>query len=159
MTRILDGHAEIDSMQFLLQPDHSSDGEVFRPQVTDAREILSIVTTPKPVSLPLSNTGTELTLPMRGSGVDFKHTHLQMIWKASSLYTIFTFIDIARGVTLYQKVDVTPNCRGVSPVMGGLGHYHSSPPSIHRPLPLVYISSFLKSPFYPLPRTLIHPSL
>ena len=94
-------------MQFLLQPDNSSDGEVFRLQITDAPEILSIVTTPKPVSLPLSYTGTELTLPMCGSGVDFKHTHQQMIWKATSLYTMFTFVDFAGGVTLYQKVNVT----------------------------------------------------
>ena len=107
MTHVLNGYIEIDSMQFLLQPDYSSDGEVFRLQITDAPEILSIDTRPKPVSLPLSYTGTELTLPMCGSRVDFKHTHQQMIWKAISLYTMFTFVDFAGGVTLYQKANVS----------------------------------------------------
>ena len=37
---------------------------------------------------------------MCGSGVDFRHTHQQMIWKATSLYTMFTFVDFAGGVTL-----------------------------------------------------------
>ena len=107
MTHVLNGYAEINSMHFLLQLDYFSDGEVFRLQITDAPEILSIAMTPKPASTPLSYTCTELALPMCGSGVGFKHTYQQMIRKASNLYTMFTFLDFAGGVTLYQMVNVT----------------------------------------------------
>jgi hypothetical protein len=51
-------------MQFLIQPDGSSDGQDFRLQITDAPKVLSIVTTPMPASLPLSYNSTELTLPL-----------------------------------------------------------------------------------------------
>jgi len=98
---------EADAMQFLLQPDNSPNGQVFRIQISDAPEILRIVTTPTPASLPLSYENTEITLPMCGSGVDFKHTHQKMTWKTNSMYTMFKFVDLAGGVTLYQKVNIT----------------------------------------------------
>lgn len=94
-------------MQFLLQPDNSPDGQVFRIQITDAPDILSIVTTPKPVSLPLTYNSTEITLPMCGSGVDFKHTHKKMTWTANYMHDLFDFVDFAGGVTLYRKVNIT----------------------------------------------------
>ena len=91
-------------MQFLIQPDPSAESQVFRTQITDAPEVLNIVTTPSPASLPLSYESTELTLPMCGPGADSKS---KMIWKANSLYTAFKFVDPAGGVTLYQKVNMT----------------------------------------------------
>jgi len=94
-------------MQFLLQPDVSFEGNVFRIQITDVPEILSIVTTPTPASLPLSYEDTEITLPMCGPGANFEHTHQKMTWKTNNLYTMFKFVDLAGGVTLYQKVNVT----------------------------------------------------
>ena len=94
-------------MQFLVQQDNIPDSQVFRIQITDTPEILSVVTTPIPASLPLSYTSTELTLPMCGPEVDFKHTEQKMIWKATSVYNMFTFVDFAGGVTLYQKVNIT----------------------------------------------------
>ena len=107
ITHILNGYAEINSMHFLLQLDYSSDGEVCRLQITEAPEILSIVTTPKPASIHLSYTCTGLALPMCGSGICSKHTHQRMIRKASNLYTMFTLVDVAGGVMLYQLVNVT----------------------------------------------------
>jgi hypothetical protein len=94
-------------MQFLIQPDGLPTGQDFRIQITDAPEILSVVTTPKPVSLPLSFNNTEITLPMCGAGVDFKTTEKKMVWKATNSFNIFNFVDFAGGVTLYQRVDVT----------------------------------------------------
>ena len=94
-------------MQFLVQQDNVPNSQVFRIQINDAPEVLSIVTTPTPASHPLSYNSTELTLPMCGSGVDFKHTHQKMVWKATSVYNMFTFVDFAGGVTLYQKVNIT----------------------------------------------------
>jgi len=94
-------------MQFLLQPDGSFEGNVFRIQITGVPEILSIVTTPTPASLPLSYENTEITLPMCGPGADFEHTHQKMTWKTNGLYTMFKFVDPAGGVTLYQKVNIT----------------------------------------------------
>ena len=67
-------------MQLLLQPDNTSEGQVFRLQVTDAPEVFSTVTTPKPVSLPLSYDGAEL---------------------------ILDFVDFAGDVTLYRRVNIT----------------------------------------------------
>jgi hypothetical protein len=99
--------AEIDSMQFLLQPDNSPDGQVFRIQITDAPEVLSVITNPKPASLPLTYDSTELTLPMCGSGIDFENTDQKMLWKANNMYTISKFVDFAGGVTLYQRVNIT----------------------------------------------------
>ncbi|KAF9642912.1 hypothetical protein BDM02DRAFT_3192473 [Thelephora ganbajun] len=98
---------EVDSMQLLLQPDNSPDGQVFRLQVTDVPEALSIVTTPQPGSLPLSYTSTELTLPFCGPGADFEDGHQKMTWKAHHVNTIFNFVDFAGGVTLYQEVNMT----------------------------------------------------
>ena len=171
MTHTLDRYTEIDSMEFLLQPDCPSDDEVFRFQITDAPEILSVVTTPKPVFPPLSYTGTELTIPRCGSGVDFRYAHLQMIWKATSLYTMFTFADPVGGVTLYQKVNVTGvvwfggaakevwwfwSCRGVSPVMCGLRVSSFLPPLFST----TYCPSFTSIPFFAhfvsSPSTLAH---
>ena len=44
---------------------------------------------------------------MCGPGADFEHTHQKMIWKATSVRNLFTFVDFAGGVTLYQKVNIT----------------------------------------------------
>ena len=66
---------EIDLIQFLIQPDNYTDGQVFGLQVTDAPQVLNIVATLKPPSLPLSYTSTELTLPVYRSGDDFKRTN------------------------------------------------------------------------------------
>ena len=88
-------------MQFLLQPDHAPpDSHVFKVQITDAPEVLRIVTTPKPISLPLSYESTELTLPICGPGIDFEHTDRKMVWKTTNMYNVFTFVDFAGGVTL-----------------------------------------------------------
>ena len=94
-------------MQMLLQPDNTSEGQVFRLQVTDAPEILTAVTTPKPASLPLSYDGTELTLPMCGPGADFNDPDQKMIWKAHNIQKLFDFVDFAGGVTLYRRVNIT----------------------------------------------------
>ena len=94
-------------MQFLIQPDGSSDGQDFRLQITDAPKVLNIVTTPTPASLPLSYNSTELTLPLCGSGVDFEKTDQKMTWKATNTFNLFNFVDFAGGVTLYQRVSVS----------------------------------------------------
>ena len=92
-------------MQFLIQPDSSSERQVFRIQITDAPGVLSVATTPSPASLPLSFDSTELTLPMCGPGADSENQ--KMTWKAKNMYTAFKFVDPAGGVTLYQKVNMT----------------------------------------------------
>ena len=95
-------------MQFSVQPDNTTaEGQVFRVQITDAPETLSIVTTPKPVSLPLSYTSTDLTLPMCGPGVDFENTDKKMTWKTADVRNLYKLVDNAGGVTLYQQVNVT----------------------------------------------------
>ena len=115
--------SEVDSMQLLVQPDGYADGQVVRFQVTDDSEILDVVTTPKPVGLPLSYNSTELTLPMCGPGADFKGGD-KMIWKANNVVNLFDFVDFAGGHTLYQRVDVTghlwANGKAVE-VTGGFG--------------------------------------
>ena len=94
-------------MQYLLQPDGTTEGQVFRLQITDAPDILSIVTTPKPVSLPLSYDNTEITIPMCGPGADFEHGDQKLKWKANNVRNLLTFVDFAGGVTLYQEVNIT----------------------------------------------------
>jgi hypothetical protein len=94
-------------MQLFLQPDNSAEVQVFRIQITDAPEVLNVLTEPKPSSLPLSFNSSEITLPMCGSGVDFETTGQKMVWKANNMYTIFEFVDFAGGVTLYQRVNIT----------------------------------------------------
>ena len=97
----------VDSVQYLIQSDSDTEEQVFRLEVTDAPEVLSIVTTPKPESLPLSYESTELTLPMCGPGADFKHGDMKMTWKANNVRTLFDFVDFAQGSTLYQEVNIT----------------------------------------------------
>lgn len=75
-----------------------------RIQATDAPDILNIVTTPKPVGLPIVYTGTEITLPLCGSGADQK-----MTWKVYNTYTIIDFIDFASEHTLTQRANITGN--------------------------------------------------
>ena len=95
-------------MQFLIAPDGAPpDGQLFRVQITDAPKVLSVVTTPKPTSLPLSYDSTELTLPMCGTGADFDHTDQKMVWKTANMFNVFTFVDLAGGTTLYQHVNMT----------------------------------------------------
>ena len=108
-------------MQFLIQPDGSPEGQVLRTQITDAPETLTIATMPKPVSLPLSYDGTELTLPMCGPGAN---SHQKMIWKTTNIHSTHDFVDLAGGVTLHQVVNITGvvwvNGTSVE-VAGGLG--------------------------------------
>lgn len=94
-------------MQYLAQPDNVSLGQLFRFQATDKPEAFSIVTTPKPVGLPLSYTGTEITLPMCGPGAKDKAGNEKMVWKVNNMYTLIDFVDFAGGHTLYQRVNVT----------------------------------------------------
>ena len=94
-------------MQFLLQPDNATRGQIFRIQITDVPKVLSIVTTPTPASLPLSYHSTELTLPMCGLGADFDHTDQKMHWNVTSTAAVFEFIDFAGGMTLYHSVNIT----------------------------------------------------
>jgi len=91
-------------MQFLIQPDSTSDSQVFKIQITDAPTVLRVVTKPEPACLPLSYDSTELTLPMCGPGADSEN---KMAWKTNNMYTAFRFVDPAGGVTLYQKVNIT----------------------------------------------------
>jgi len=70
-------------------------------------DILDIVTTPEPTSLPLTYNGTELTFPMCGPGADFDDPDRKMRWNVTNLYNMFEFTDSAGGVTLYQKVNIT----------------------------------------------------
>jgi len=91
--------AEIDSMQ-LLQPGGPPGSQVSRIQITDDPEILNIVTTPTPTSLPLSHNNTEITLPMCGPGADFENTDRKMTWKVTGDRDLFEFVDSAGGVTL-----------------------------------------------------------
>ena len=56
------GVTEIDSIQFLIQPDGSSDGQDLRLQITHAPKVLGIGTTPTSASLPLTYSSTELPL-------------------------------------------------------------------------------------------------
>ena len=112
-------------MQFLLQPDHSTEeGQVFKIQITDAPKVLKIVTEPTPASLPLSYHSTELTLPMCGSGVDFEKRKKKMNWKVTRINTLFKFVDFAGGVTLYQNVNITGAVwfeGAVREIAGGIG--------------------------------------
>ena len=94
-------------MQYLLQAENDPENQVFRLQVTDSPDVLSVVTTPKPVALPLSYNSTAISVPLCGPGVDFKHTHKKMTWTAHNLYTITNFVDFSGGSTLYQKVNIT----------------------------------------------------
>ena len=91
-------------MQLLAQPDHVSEGQIFRLQITDDPKLFSAVTTPQPVGLPLSYNGTEITLPMCGPGANGKD---KMVWKVNNMYTLIDFVDFANGHTLYQRVNVT----------------------------------------------------
>ena len=112
-------------MQFLIQPDWTSEiDQVFRIQITDAPEILTIVTTPTLSSLPLAYNGTEISLPMCGSGVDFESTDQKMIWTVTNDFSMHDFVDSAGGVTSYRRVSVTGSVwfNGTSTeVTGGLG--------------------------------------
>ena len=47
------GAAEVDGTRYLIQLDNYTDSQVFRLQVTDVPEVLYIVTTPRPASVPL----------------------------------------------------------------------------------------------------------
>ena len=94
-------------MQFLIQPENDPESQVFRIQITDAPQTLSIVTTPSPASQPLSFDSTEITLPMCGPGSDSDSAHKTMTWKANNMYTVLKFVDFAGGVTLHQKVNMT----------------------------------------------------
>ena len=94
-------------MQLLVQADNDPENQVFRIQITDAPDELSIVTTPSPASSPSSYTGTELTLPMCGPGAESDPTHKKMTWKVNNMYTVLKFIDTAGGVTLHQRVNMT----------------------------------------------------
>ena len=94
-------------MQYLAQPDNSLETQVFRIQITNAPDTLSIITMPKPASLPFTYNTTELTLPLCGPGADFENTDQKMKWKTTSAGKIFDIVDAAGGVTVYHKVDIS----------------------------------------------------
>ena len=58
-------------MQFLAQADGDDEDQVLRIQMTDALDALSIVTTPKPVGIPIYYNGTEIALSMCGPGAAY----------------------------------------------------------------------------------------
>ena len=93
-------------MQFLVKRDPNGDSEIFRFQATDDAETLSIITTPKPVGLPLSYQKTEVTIPMCGLGADYEHGD-NMTWTVNNVYNISNFVDFANGVTLTQRINIT----------------------------------------------------
>ena len=74
-----------------MQPENDPAGQVFRTQITDAPKVLNIATTPPPASPPPDS--SKLTLPMCGPGADPKKIH--------------KFVDLAGGVTLHQRVNMT----------------------------------------------------
>ena len=94
-------------MQLTLERDDSLDGQVFRIQITDVPDILNIVTTPTPASLPLGYNSTEISLLMCGPGSDFKNTSQDMALTMTNVSNLFDFTDSAGGVTLYQRVNAT----------------------------------------------------
>ena len=94
-------------MQYLIQADDGAEDQVFRLQITDTPDILSIVTTPQPESLPLSYENTVLTVPMCGPGADFEGGDQKMVWRATNVRNLINFIDFAGGSTLYQEVNMT----------------------------------------------------
>jgi len=91
----------------LLQPGDSPESQVFRIQITDSPEVLSIITTPVPASLPLAYNSTEVALPLCGPGVDFEKTDQKTTWKMNNLHNLFEFVDSAGGTTMYQMTDAT----------------------------------------------------
>ena len=110
-------------MQFLVQPDPDIDSQVFRFQATDDAKTLNIVTTPKPVALPLSYEDTKITIPMCGPGAGYKHGD-KMTWTVNNVFNISDFIDFADGHTLNQRVDITAhlwNDGKVVDIEGGFG--------------------------------------
>jgi hypothetical protein len=94
-------------MQYFIQSEDGGEDQEFRLQITDAPDVLNIVTTPQPVSLPLSYENTVLTLPMCGPGADFENGDQKMVWKAHNVRNLIDFIDFAGGSTLYQEVNMT----------------------------------------------------
>ena len=92
-------------MQYLAQPDSYSEGQAFRIQLTDAPDAFKIVTTPKPVGIPIYFNTTEITLPMCGPGADPEKD--QMSWKVHNIYTFDDFVDFTGGHTMYQRVNMT----------------------------------------------------
>ena len=109
-------------MQYLAQPDGGYGDQVFRIQMTDAPDALSIVTTPKPVGLPVLYNGTEITLPMCGPGAD--PTKDKMVWKAHNMFAFIDFVDFANGHTLSQRVNMTGHLwvnGTATDIAGGLG--------------------------------------
>jgi hypothetical protein len=82
-------------MPFSIQLDNPPDSQI---QITATPEVISVVTTLTPVSLPLIR-WHELTLPMCGSGADFKNTRQKMTWKAANTHSAFD-CRLRRRVTL-----------------------------------------------------------
>ena len=94
-------------MQYFIEADGDPKEQVFRLQITDAPDILSIVTTPQPLALPLSYENTVLTLPMCGPGADFEDGDRKTVWKANNVRNLINFVDFSNGSTLYQVVNMT----------------------------------------------------
>ena len=78
---------------------------MFRLQVTNDPAIFSVVTTPKPVGLPLSFNSSEITLPMCAPGASEKDG--KMVWQATKFITTGDRVDLAGGHILYNRVNVT----------------------------------------------------
>jgi hypothetical protein len=94
---------EVDSVQYFVQADDNSDEQVFRLQVADVSDVFSIVTEPKPESLPISYDYTEITLPMCGPEADFEGDK-QITWKVNNVRNLLKFVDFAGGSTLRDFV-------------------------------------------------------
>ena len=99
--------SRVDSVQYLIQSDDGVEDQVFRLQITDAPDLLSIATAPQPESLPLLYENTVLTLPMCGPGANFEGGDQKMIWKATNVRNLINFIDFVGGSTLYQEANMT----------------------------------------------------
>jgi hypothetical protein len=94
---------EVKSLQYLAQD--GKKGEALRYQATDSK-VVDIVTTPKPVGLPLKYESTELTGPVCPPGVDYKDGD-KMTWKVNNMFILSDFVDFSVGHTLTQRVNVT----------------------------------------------------
>jgi len=93
-------------MQLLFQPGDDPEDQVFRIQITDTPETLSITTVPTP-SLPLTYESSEVTFPLCAPGADFDDTDQKTIWNTTNVRNLFEFVDSAGGTTLFQLANVT----------------------------------------------------
>lgn len=91
----------------LLQPGNSPQSQAFSIQIINVPDILSVVTTPTPTSLPLTYSSNKLTPPMCGPGADLGNRDQKMTWNLTSALNLFHVVDSRGGVILYQRANVT----------------------------------------------------